>query len=69
LYTMCKNLNTNRAAYRVTTNTILRSSFRASWINSKKVPKRWHSCTVFYYFLQVALHVSGETVTHHQELN
>jgi hypothetical protein len=31
------------------------------------VPTRWHFCTVFYS-LQTALHVSGETFTHHQEL-
>jgi hypothetical protein len=29
--------------------------------SSKTVPTRWHSCTVFYYFLQVALRVSDET--------
>jgi hypothetical protein len=34
----------------------------------KNVPTRWHFfCTVFYS-LQTALHVSGETFTHHQEL-
>jgi hypothetical protein len=37
--------------------------------NSKKVPKRWHTCTVFCYFLQVAVHVSRETFTHNQELD
>jgi hypothetical protein len=26
-------------------------------------------CTVLYYFLSVALHVSGVTHAHHQELN
>jgi hypothetical protein len=33
----------------------------------KNVLTRWHFLTVFYS-LQAALHVSGETFTHHQEL-
>jgi hypothetical protein len=33
----------------------------------QKIPTRWH-CTVLYYFLSVALHVSGISHAHHQEL-
>jgi hypothetical protein len=34
----------------------------------QNIPTRWH-CTVLYYFLSVALHVSGISHAHHQELN
>jgi hypothetical protein len=46
---------------------ILCSWNRASWVNVKMFQQDDTFCTVFYS-LQTALHVSGETFTHHQEL-
>jgi len=39
---------------------------RASWINVNNCPTRC-DYKLFFVFLQTALHVSGDTFTHHQE--
>jgi hypothetical protein len=42
------------------------------WIHGglfQKIPTRWHFLQYFYYFLWDALHVSGISHAHHQELN
>jgi hypothetical protein len=44
------------------------SSFVECTIDISKIPTRWH-CTVVYYFLSVALHVSGISHAHHQEIS
>ena len=46
---------------------ILCSWVRASWINVNNCPTRLRLYTVLLYFLQTALHVSDDTLIHHQE--
>jgi hypothetical protein len=42
------------------------SSVRASWNNFQKCSNKMALFCIVFYSLQTALHVSGETFTHHQ---